>query len=164
MTTRDKPKLLFLSSLPRAGKSSWANKWVRLPGPRPRVIVSGDDIRTAMHGHAYIPEAEPYVFAHMDIAIRSHLLRGCDVIADETFTTEQSILRMLRIDIEAEPIFISTPVEVCKRRAIDAGKEYLLGPIDRMAAQLEKLKADWPETLERLKIYVRLRQSQDVTI
>jgi len=177
-----KPKLSFTIGLPRSGKSTFCEQWVQKRDDKtvkgtmeamasreyiiwnrnPRVIVSGDSFRRALHGHSYINNAEGMVFASMDVAIKALLLSGHDVIVDETSTTKGTILRYLRIDINAEPIWIDTPAEVCKQRAIDTNKPYLLGPIDRMAAQLAELKADWPNNFERMKQYLLDRKENDV--
>ncbi len=170
--TCQKGKLFFAVGLPRSGKSSWCRTWSYEPvchsslhfysWQKPRVVVSGDDFRRAIHGHAYIKEAEGLVFASMDIAAKALLFSGFDVIIDETSTTESSILRYLRIDMDAEPVFIDTPEAVCIERALATGKEYLVGPIQRMSRQLAELKKDWPATFERLKQSLRDRKDNDV--
>lgn len=160
--------LFFTCGLPRSGKSFYCDNWI-LPDEgdieyTPRAIVCGDDFRYALYGREFQIEAEGTVFAMMDVAARALLKRGFDVIIDETCTTEATLLRYLRINIDAQAIFIDTPIEVCKERAIACGRDYLLGPIDRMAAQLEKLKAEWPDNFNRLKEYLRSRQTQDISI
>lgn len=176
----EKGKLFFVCGLARSGKSTFCDHWVRtgdlLPPrkdeldvfdvwvvERPRAIVCGDDFRTALHGGQFTINAEGTVFAMMDVAARALLNRGFDVIIDETCTTEATLLRYLRIDPWATPIFIDTPAEVCVERARQAGKEYLVGPIQRMAAQLTTLRQNWDETIERLKAYLRERAQHDVT-
>lgn len=194
-------RLYFLVALPQAGKSLWANQWVKevlqqpitwlsaeftqyygdgivippaclnlfekkepLPPPKPRAIVAGDDFRHAIHGREYLVEAEGLVFASMDIAARALLRRGFDVIIDETCTTQSTLLRYLKIDINAFPIFIDTPAEVCAARAVAAGRDYLLGPISRMDAQLRALRADWDNIVAKLKEYIELRKGNDVAV
>lgn len=145
------------------------------PGPRygrqtlelhcnPRVVVAGDDFRHALHGHEYLPESEGVVFAHMDVAARALLGRGFDVMMDETCTTQSTLLRYLRLDLDAQPVFVETPAGVCKERALALGRDYLVGPIDRMARQLRELRSDWDNTVARLKEYVLLRKGLDVAI
>lgn len=172
-------KLFFTVGLPRSGKSRWCDDWVRqsivnplwdLPdGPvaepkRPGVIVCGDDFRHAVHGGEYRVEAEGTVFAAMDVAVRALLRRGFDVIIDETCTTEATLLRYLRIDPDATPVFIDTPEEECLRRAFEEDREYLAGPIRRMAGQLRKLREDWDATVARLRRYVLMREVHDVPV
>lgn len=169
-------KLYFTIGLPRSGKSTYCDLWVRESpviitntwgGPRgkvsrPRVMVAGDDFRFALHANNYIPDSEPMVFAMMDIAIRAHIHRGIDVIVDETATTEGTIKRYLRIDPEATPVWVNTPVDVCKQRAIETNRSYLIPPIERLAAQFEKLKAEWPHNFLRWQAEVEQRRGLDV--
>lgn len=157
-------KLWFTIGLPRSGKTTYCDEWVTDHDHNRRVVVSGDAFRQALHGHAYIPEAEGVVFAHMDIAVRAFLLSGHDVIIDETATTEATILRYFRIDQEACPVWISTTAEVCIQRALDSNKPYLVDPINRMAQQLAKLKADYPGNFVRLQDYCRVRQNHDIHV
>lgn len=162
-------RLWFTIAIPRAGKSTVANDWVLNPKPedgpyRPRVIVSGDDFRKAIHQHDYIPEAEGIVFSHMDVTARALLRRGFDVCMDETCTSQSTLMRYLRIDLEARPIWVNTSLEVCKARALEAGKGYLVGPIERMHAQLTALRADFPAIVEKLKSYVLMRRGLDVMV
>ncbi len=161
-----KAQLYFTVGLPRSGKSTFCKKWLNdmYLSDRPKVIICGDDFRTALHGHAYIPQAEGQVFAAIDTAARALLLTGFDVIIDETATTEATILRYLKIDIDARPIFMDADSSLCIARAKQDGKEFLVGPILRMKAQLEHLMKDWDATFARLIAYCESRQVQDVTV
>jgi adenylylsulfate kinase-like enzyme len=176
----ERGRLYFLVGLPQAGKSSRANEWVRgdkLPDrgdgfdffevftfDRPRVVLAGDDFRHALHGHEFQIEAEGMVCAVIDCAARALLGRGFDVLIDETSTSEATLLRYYRLDIDARPVFVDTPADECNRRAAANGRPYLLGPIDRMAAQLNHLKANWTDITTRLKAYVAGRQTQDIAV
>ena len=162
----EKPMLCFLVGLPRAGKSTYCHDWIKgaFPWQRPRVVISGDTFRKALHGHDYLPWAEGQVFASMDTAIRALMLSGFDVLVDETSTTQSTILRYLRIDIDAKPIFINTPVEACIERAIATNKPYLVEPIKRMNDQLQRLLPNWETTFERLKSIARSRHTQDIEV
>lgn len=162
--------LTFVCGLPRSGKSTYCDHWVRFRDPfslqdtgypftrgNPRVIIAGDDYRKALHGMPYWLEAEGTVFAMMDVSIRAQLLRGVDVIVDETCTTEQTLLRYLRLDINASPVFVNTPADVCVKRALALGQDYLVKPIQFMDRQLKALRADWDKTYRRLQDHVRER-------
>ncbi len=157
-------KLSYLIGLPRAGKSSYADIWAYEPKEKPRAIISGDAFRNALYGRSFQIEAEGTVFAMMDVAARALLARGHDIIIDETSTSEATLLRYYRIDINAQPIWIDTPMEVCIERAIVSGKPYLEGPIRRMALQLEKLKSDFEAVERRIKDYLISRREQDVAV
>lgn len=175
-----KGKLYFTQSLPRAGKSTFALKWANyedkfngtkncfdcyiLPENMKRVVISGDEFRKALHGNDFRIEAESTVYAMMDVATRALLNLGYDVLIDETCTTEQTLLRYLRLDINAECIYLNVSEEECIKRAIETNKPYLIGPIKRMSKQLKELRANWDETVNRLKIYLKERESQDVAV
>lgn len=165
-------RLFYLVALARSGKSTYAHEWVRTPqvvisdkGTRvlqPRVVISGDAFRLALTGQEYQALAECQVFASMDQAIRALLAEGYEVLIDETATTPETHKRYLRIDINAEPIFIDTPMEVCIQRALDTGKSFLVEPIKRMARNLASLKADWPRNFEAWKEEIRSRFHMDM--
>lgn len=176
-------KLHFTIGLPRSGKSTYCEDWIKgelVDGPplsrpydtifqmwhllRPRVIVAGDKVRHALHGHAYLPEAEGHVFAAIDTMVSALLLTGFDVIIDETATTRATIRRYFKIDPEAVPVWINVDEDVCIQRAVDSGKAYLVEPIKRMARQLAKLKADYPHNFLRLQEYARMRQNHDIHV
>ena len=172
---RKQGKLWFMCANARAGKSTYADSWLRSPRvakwdmddkPQvfPRVVVSGDAIRKAIHGHSFLPEAESLVHAFMEISIRMFYEQGYEVLVDETSTSERSISMYLKICEDAQPIFIDTPIEVCKERAVKSGKEYLLDAIDRIGSQFIELKKNWPEVRERVLKYVRMRREQDKSV
>lgn len=173
-------RLHFLIGLPQSGKSIAANEWLRgdkLP-PRgdgldcfemftyekPRVIVCGDDFRHALYGREFQIEAEASVFAMMDVAARALLSRGHDVMMDETCTTEATLLRYLRIDREAVLHVVWTCEETCIERAIAAGRDYLVGPIKRMAKQMNALLKDYKSVEDRLKAYLVERDKCDIPV
>lgn len=141
------PQLLFTIGIARCGKSTYCDKWALTEGNR--TIVSGDDIRLAMHGERFNRDAEPMVWAIHTYMIKALLLRGFDVIIDGTNTTEKSIHRILSIKPDARYILIDTPIEECKRRASASGQGDLVtdGVIDRQSAQLEALKAEGIEVV-----------------
>jgi hypothetical protein len=138
-------RLYFTIGVQRSGKSTYCTRWAQnleMPGDGyPRAIVCADSIRIALHGQRYKYEAEPMVFAMDTYMIRSLLVRGHDVIADETGTTERSIRRILEIDPDAQHILIDTPKEVCIARAFTTNQSDLVPVIERCHAQLVRLKA-----------------------
>jgi hypothetical protein len=167
----EKGKLYFTVGLSRSGKSSWAEKWkynhpetAQYGSNRPRVVISGDGLRKAIHGGEFRIEAEPIVFCNTDIFTRMLLNTGYDVLIDETCTTEQTLLRYLRLDMEAKPIFFNASEAECIKRAIDTGKPFLIPPITRMAKQLKVLLSNWDETVIKLKSYLEERKMHDVAV
>lgn len=128
-------KLYFLMGLPRSGKSSWAQSWIEeKPG---RVIVCADDIRLAC-GHRWNSHIESYISSSKELMIKT-LLQKHDVLVDGTHTTENNIRKLLQIDHNAQPIFINTHPEVCKKRAKQTNQEDLYPIIVRMQYNFQNL-------------------------
>jgi predicted kinase len=168
-------RLYFMVGLPRSGKSTLAAKWLtenlRLIHDQngqvigttnpPRVVLNGDDFRHAVYGRDFCPEGEGLVFASIDVAARALLRAGYDVLIDETGTTESTIKRYLKIDPDAEAIWVDTPEEECVRRATITNKPYLIPPIKRMAEQMKLLRLYWPKNFEAWREYALMRQKHD---
>lgn len=142
--TERRPHLYMTIGLQRSSKSTYATRWAQhleMPGDGyPRAIVCADSIRLALHGIRYKSEAEPMVFTLDTYMIRSLVIRGHDVLADETGTTERSIRRILEIDPDATPIVIDTPKDVCIERAYKTNQEDLVPVIERCNEQFVRLK------------------------
>lgn len=149
--------LYFTCGLPHSGKSTFCNEWANSVGDKPKVVLAGDDFRLAMTGHVYLPHAEAHIFAVLDTAALALLNRGYDVLIDETATSDATVMRYLRLDINATPIFIKTPPEECKKRAILAGREYLLPVIDRLTPQFNRMFHNWQTIIPVLKAKVEHR-------
>lgn len=155
-------KLAFLIGLPRSGKSTIAEKWIRrqiqfnsvrrfvdnecennftdefhTQCSQPRVVVCADDIRLAF-GHRWNSLAEGFVDATKHTMIRA-LLQNHDVLVDGTHTTLSHIKRLFEIDPEAEFLFVDTPPGICKTRAEETEQYDLIPVIDRMSCQLIEL-------------------------
>ncbi len=141
----DRPaRLFFTMGTPRGGKSTYCTRWAQhLEMPSldslPRSIVCADSIRLALHGDRYKSESEPMIFTLDTYFIRALLIRGMDVIVDETNTTERAIRRVLEIDTDAQAIVIDTPVETCIERAYATNQPDLVPVIERVSRQLERL-------------------------
>ena len=75
--------LICTVGLPRSGKSSWARE-------QGAPIVNPDSIRLAIHGQAFISEAEPFVWATAKYMVKALFLAGHEtVIVDATNTTRK---------------------------------------------------------------------------
>lgn len=135
--------LNFTIGLPRSGKSTFVNEWVKArgTGDRPRVFISTDTIRLAVYNKRYDGECESMVHAITDVMIKHFLLLNFDVMLDCTNTTKQSLDRIKKFDPNAEFYYIPTSPEVCKERAIKCGQNDLVEVrvIDRMAENLDKI-------------------------
>lgn len=162
-----KPRLYFTIGLQRSGKSTYCTRWAQnleMPGDGyPRAIVCADAIRLAHHGQRYIRKPEPFIFMFDTLMIESLLERGHDVIADETATTEESIRRILSIDINAQHIVIDTPPSVCVERAIATNQQDLIPVIERVSKQFDKLKKiGFDVAINRVRDAVRMKYKGSV--
>lgn len=148
--------LYFLISMPRAGKSTFARKWLELrqAGDNPRVIVNQDTLRVAFHGEVYKKEAEPAIFVFADYMAKSLLLNGFDVLMDETSSSIETLKRYYRLDRDAVPIWMDTPKEICIQRALDLGQNYLLPVIERIHFQIEWLKPRFHEVRKEILLSI----------
>ena len=164
----EKGHLFYTVGCPHSGKSTYANNWVDgfISGlhENNRVVLGGDDFRSALTGHEFVLQAEGMVASCIDIAAKALLNRGFDVLIDETSSTEATLIRYYRLDINALPIFIDTSREECIRRAIANKRDYLVGPINRIANQLERIRPKWDETIKSIKEYVENVQKTGVTV
>jgi len=127
--------LIVLMGLPRSGKSTWAREESkRLNAP----IINPDSIRLALYGQAYIWSMEPYVWAITTTMVQSLFSAGHEtVIIDSTNINRKS--RDKWQDFGPAFHYISTPTDICLKRAKDGGRDDLLEVIERMAEQFEPL-------------------------
>lgn len=75
-------KLVICRGLPASGKSTWAKRWV-LEDPEHRVRINQDDIRL-MLGKYWVPKREPLVQHIQEEALIEALLKGYDIVIDNT--------------------------------------------------------------------------------
>jgi predicted kinase len=171
-TRYNESQLLIVSGLPRGGKSSVCDQWVRFEieldrlsiiyrgklktsNERPRVIVCADDIRKALHGCRWSGVAEEMVHGIQGVMIRSFLSRGFHIICDGTNTTKSSIKRLLSFYPNAEYFILDTPIEECKNRADNSNQKDLFPIIERMNEQLCEWKNNADEFYNQLREEVR---------
>jgi len=153
--------LILMCGLPRSGKTTIARK---MGHP----IVNPDSIRRALHGHRYVAQSEPYVWAIAKTMVESLFMAGHEtVVVDATNTTEKRRdfwnARAIPVASKQEefpkeavfsfPVwkryvyFVDTDPEECMRRASEQ-RDYEIQPvIERMAAQFE-----YPEEIEAYSI------------
>lgn len=127
--------LICLMGLPRSGKSSWARQQ-NCP------IVCPDAIRLAIHGHDFIQDAEPFVWATARTMVRALFLAGnSTVIVDATNTTKQR--RADWFDARWRTVWkpFDTHVVTCLQRAAADNRPDLVPVIEKMWAKFEPLDA-----------------------
>ena len=123
--------LILTVGLPRSGKSTWALK-------QGHPIVNRDAIRLALHGQAFIGQAEDMVTAIETYMVKSLFEAGHDnVIVDATHLKQKYVKRWHYGNWEVKTKLFDTPKEVCIERAKNDGKEYLIPIIEKMAEETE---------------------------
>ena len=125
-------KLICMVGLPYSGKSTIARNC-----GKGHPIVCPDAIRVSLHGHKFIPEAEPHVWAIAKTMVRALFMAGHDrVILDATNATEDRRKEWVSRDWLTEWYEVKTPADVCLQRAKDAGDDHILPIIESMASKL----------------------------
>jgi len=130
-------KLYFMIGLPRAGKTTFMNNW-KAEDPK-RVVVCFDNIRLAMYDKDHIQNMEPFLWELAQIMIKTLLLSGHDVMADDTHSSQWK--RDYYKKMNGEGIYINTPLDICLSRAPQEHREFL-DAIKRMAKNLESFEPE----------------------
>jgi predicted kinase len=127
------PTLVLTVGLPMAGKSTWARRQ-GVP------VVCPDAIRLAMHGQAYLHQAERLVWGVAETMVRSLFLAGHQcVIVDATNGRKHAREAWRWTSWGLMFKVFDTPREACEERCREFGREDLLPVIERMAASWEPL-------------------------
>ena len=123
--------LILMVGLPKSGKSYWAKQ-------RSFPIVNRDAIRLALHGQAYIQDAEPMVSTIEKYMVKSLFLAGHDtVIVDATHVKQAYRDRWVSKDWKLCYKFIDTPVKKCIENAKLLDRHDLIPIIQRMNLESE---------------------------
>lgn len=123
--------LVLTVGLPRSGKSLWA-KGTGLP------VVNPDAIRLALHGQAFVPDAEAMVWAIARYMVKAQFVYGHKVvILDATNINNHFRDQWLSSQWKCVYKVFDTPADVCVRRAMEDGNVELWHVIEKMAPQLE---------------------------
>ena len=129
-------KLILTVGLPRSGKSTWAQQ-------SPHPIVSPDAVRLAMHGQAFVKEAEELVWAMTKIMVRSLFLAGCETVILDATNINRKRREIWKSDLwDREYVEFTTSSEECIQRARDGGREDLIPIIEGMAERQEPIEDD----------------------
>ncbi len=126
-------KLILTVGLPRSGKTTWARE-------QGSPIVNPDSIRLALHGEAYIQQAEGFIWVITYLTARALFFAGhTEVIVDATNITESRRNEWVKRFEDCEIVFkkFDTPKDVCIERAKKDGREDLIPVIERMGDNLE---------------------------
>jgi predicted kinase len=144
LVTSGHEKILIATvGLPRSGKTTWALSQVW-------PIVNPDSIRLAIHGHRFIPRAEPFVWATAKAMVRSLFLAGHRIVILDATNTR----RKLRDEWQSKDWatffkVIDTEANICLERAAHQNDTEIAPVIERMAAKHEPLDPDerqWTES------------------
>lgn len=133
-------RLGLMLGLPLSGKSTYAKHLQREEG---WVVLCPDEIRLALHGHEFWPDAEDFVWANCKLTARYLLETDHNVLIDATNLHSGARIPWLKMADKLSAhlsIFVcSTSAEICKRRAIKDGKAHMIAVIERMASSSEPL-------------------------
>lgn len=130
----DKPTLICMVGLPYAGKSTHISK-MGCP------IVAPDAIRLALHGQRFIAEMEPLVWQYAQTMVKALFIAGANrVVLDACNVTRKHREIWTESDEwNVEFRHITTPREMCRERAENAGDHEIMPIIERMSRQWEPL-------------------------
>ena len=142
--------LIVMVGLARSGKSTWARHQLA-------PIASPDAIRFAMHGHAFIPLAEPMVWAIAGIMVRSLFLAGHTIVLVDGCHVKREQRKFWGDMGDREgwrTIFkeITTPELTCIDRCGD--DEEMVAVVQRMAEEYEALGAEELTVPSTIKEYI----------
>ncbi len=131
-------RLILTVGLPRSGKSTWASS-TNYP------VVNPDAIRLALHGKAYIKEAEDFVWATAFVMVRA-LFLACHhtIVVDATNITKKrrDAWRDKFPDATVTCMEFKRSADDCIVQARVDGREELIQVIERMAEQYEQPDKD----------------------
>jgi predicted kinase len=130
---KDQNFLIMTIGLPYSGKTKWVNSQ---PGSWP--IVCPDQIRYALHGERFIPQAEGFVWATAKIMVRSLFLAG-----HKTIVLDATSITAGRRDEWIDPLWMrkfivmDVSVEACVSRAMANDDKEIVPIIERMEGYID---------------------------
>jgi predicted kinase len=138
-TTEGRVNTLILTvGLPRSGKTSWTEgKYIP--------VVNPDAIRLALHGTAFIPDAEKMIWVIAHYMVKALFIAGHDtVVVDATNTTRKRREAWKGDDWVRKYHVIDTSKEECIARCAPdrSNRPDLIPIIEKMAEQFEPVEDD----------------------
>ncbi|REE78582.1 putative kinase [Paenibacillus taihuensis] len=108
-------KLIMLVGLPGAGKSTFAKE---LAIKETAVILSSDALKEELFPGGYDEKIDPIVFNELYTRAFNNITKGISVILDATNVASGTRVAALKRYSNCEKIcyYISTPIEVCRKR------------------------------------------------
>ena len=135
-----KPRLILTVGLPRSGKSTWCEKMRKR---YTAVIVNPDSVRLAIHGQAYIREAEQFVWATVRAMVKALFIAGHElVILDATSVTKPSRDSWKSDDWDLWYAETDVNKFICKRRAEEGDRLDLVPVIEDMSERYDLLDSE----------------------
>jgi len=123
--------LLMTVGLPRSGKSTWSRK-------QDCPIVNPDSIRLAIHGQAFIEDAEPIVWTIAKYMVKALFIAGHNkVVLDATSISKIAREFWINDMWECRYIPFVVPKSTCIERAKTSNREDLIPIIERMDEELD---------------------------
>ncbi|MDD2230757.1 MAG: AAA family ATPase [Candidatus Cloacimonetes bacterium] len=129
-------KVAIMMGIPCSGKSTMARDMMD-----EYVVINPDNVRLALHGQAFVPSAEQFIWATVDLMARTLLKTGHNVLIDATNTMEMRRLPWAKMAKEFHAEFtifrVLTSLEECLQRNEEIGR---MDPavITRMYKQIEE--------------------------
>lgn len=130
------PTLYVMLGLPGAGKSTYVTEKLV---PRGVQVVCADDVRAA-HGHRYYGPLEAQIHGLCYTFARAHMLRGLDVVIDESTVRSSYVKRWCNLAADmgyrVRVLHCTAPAAVCRERRRAVAPDFPLEVIDKKAALL----------------------------
>lgn len=129
--------LILLVGLPRSGKTTWAKK-------QGHPIVNPDAVRLALHGKAYVQEAEPMVWAIVRYMVTALFTAGHETVILDACNNSRKRRDPWEDGAWSREFVVirATPSECLARVPEGENAEGLRAAIERMAEQHEPVEHD----------------------